>query len=192
MQSHALMETHRSRPARLALLVLSLTCASLAVVACDEPIAVHTATNPAASFDQYQTFSFGSAEAPPSGYSKLPRSTEVERRVEPLLATALEKRGYVPASSGKSDLVILFGSGLRTVVDHEVSEVGQDWLPDDESGDFVEGSLVVDAFDGRNGSRVWHGASRAEINPAHVDDALLEKTVSDLLQTFPSGKAGAR
>jgi hypothetical protein len=178
----------------MSLFVVALTCTSFALVACDQPITVHTATNPAASFDQYQTFSFGSSEAPPNGYNGFPRSTEVERRAEPVIAAALEKRGYVPApaSAGKGDLVILFGSGLRTVVDHEVSEVGQDWLPDDERGDFVEGSLVVDAFDGRKGLRVWHGASRAEINPAHIDDALLEKTVSDLLQTFPSGKAGAR
>jgi hypothetical protein len=157
-------------------------------VACAESVSIHTAVNPSASFDHYQTFSFGPAEGPPRGFTMSPRSAEVQRRLQPLIMAALVQRGYAPAS-GKPDFFILFGSGRRTVAIHETSGIGGDWLPDDENGDFVEGSLVIDAFDGARGGRIWHGASRAQIDPDHVDDALLQRSVSALLASFPSAKS---
>lgn len=82
---------------------------------------------------------------------------EVQRRLQPLIAAALTKKGYAPAS-GKGDVIIAFGSGVRGVSTsppqaapppklHEAN-VSVGWLPDDEDADFVEGSLVIDAFDG--------------------------------------------
>jgi hypothetical protein len=58
--------------------------------------------------------------------------------------------------------------------------------------DEVDGALVVDAFDARNGMSVWHGSSRAEINPDRADEALLEASVTDLFVSFPTARAAAR
>jgi hypothetical protein len=63
-------------------------------------------------------------------------------------------------------------------------------LPDDEDADFVEGSLVIDAFDGTYDNRVWHGAMRANIEPDRIDDAKLQRLVQDLLSLFPGPTAG--
>jgi hypothetical protein len=146
---------------------------------------MHTATNPAVSFGAYRTFSFMSADG--GGYRMSARSTEVQRRLRPLIADTLTRKGYV-AASGKGDIFILFGSGPRDASTTEASELTAGWLPDDEGADFVEGALVIDAFDGSDGNRVWHGAMRANIDPNRIDDELLARSVQNLLSLFPTPK----
>jgi hypothetical protein len=152
---------------------------------------VHTLANPAASFDQYRTFSFGPPEGPPVGYRVSPPSAEVQRRLQPLIAAALQQRGYVPAT-GKGDILIMFGSGRREESIHTVSDVRSDWAPDDENADFVEGSLVIDAFDGAKAKKVWHGASRANIDPDRIDDQRLQRSVEELISSFPAASTTGR
>lgn len=153
---------------------------------------VHTAVNPAASFSRYRTFSFGPSEGPPAGYQTAARTAEVQRRLRPLIAAALIQKGYSEASA-TGDLVIMFGSGRREVVTHEVSSVSAGWLPDDENADFIEGSLVIDAFDGASLQRVWHGASRvADINPDRIDDQRLQRSVQQLITAFPAASVPAQ
>jgi hypothetical protein len=160
---------------------------------------MHTATNPGGSFDSYRTFSFGPTEGAPSGYLTTARSAEVQRRLAPLITAALTQKGYVPATA-KGDIVIMFGAGVREEPTsspqappppklHEASDMG--WLPDDEEADFVEGSLVIDAFDGAGGHWVWHGASRANIDPDRIDDERLRGAVRELLGSFPDAATGA-
>jgi hypothetical protein len=80
----------------------------------------------------------------------------------------------------------MFGSGRREVAIHEgTPALAGEWVPDDEDADFVEGSLVIDAFDGETGWKVWHGAARAEIDPDHIDHVLLQRSVATLLASFP-------
>jgi hypothetical protein len=145
---------------------------------------VHMAINPAASFNHYRTYSFGPAEGPPAGYKTSPRSDELQRRLLSLIATDLEKKGYAPAA-GKGDVVIMFGSGRREVATHDESDITAEWIPDDENADFVEGSLVIDAFDGAKGTKVWHGASLAKINPDKLDEQRLRRSVDELVAAFP-------
>jgi hypothetical protein len=165
-------------------LILAAIAVAVAISSCAEGVVVHTAANPGASFEQYRSFSFGPAEGPPGGYHMSARSQEVQRRLQPVIASTLQQRGYAPAS-GKGDFFIMYGSGRREVARHEESAVADEWLPDDESADFVEGSVVIDAFDGATGRRIWHGASQAQIDPDHVDDGLLGRTVGALLGSFP-------
>jgi len=178
------------RAAASTLLMLCALCAAPAG-GCVEQVVIHTATNPAASFARYRSFSFGSAEAPPRGYTASAWSPEVRGRVQPLITAALAARGY-SATPESGDLVIRFGSGRRTVAIRESGDTGGDtWLPNDENGSIVERSLVVDAFDARTGVRVWHGSSSTEIDPDHVSQALLERTVSGLIAAFPLRSSGA-
>ena len=152
---------------------------------------LHTAANPGASFEAYRTFSFGPFEGAPNVYQTSVRSAEVQRRLQPFIAAALAQKGYVPAA-GKGDLFVVFGSGVLDVSTDEISEIGAEWLPDDEDADFVDGSLVIDAFDGGGGHEIWHGASRANIDPDRIDDPLLQRSVRELLSSFPKARTTAR
>jgi hypothetical protein len=173
-------------------LLSSMACIACLTAACDA-VTVHAATNPAASFDRYRTFSFGAPEDPPRGYLASPLSAEVRARVQPLITAAIHQKGYATASE-KGDLVIQFGSGRRVVhvEKTQVREGDQSLMQEPHfEYDVVEGSLVIDAFDATNGVRVWHGSSRSEINPDRVDEALLQTSVTELLASFPSARVRA-
>jgi hypothetical protein len=154
------------------------------LVACVQPVGVHTASLPTAPFGRYHTFSFADPEGAPEGYKMSPRSEEVQRRLKPLLVAVLQQKGYTLAT-GKGDLVLAYGSGRRErVIQH--SDPSHDWLDEDEEDDFTEGSIVLDVFDGSNDGQVWHGATRAGINPDRIDQAQLERSVRRLLAKYPS------
>lgn len=186
----------------LASLALAVALPGAAAAGCSQQLSIHTAANPHASFATYRTFSFGPTEGPPGGYQVSPRSAEVQRRLQPLVAAALTEKGYSLAS-GKADFYIKYGSGRRTVpvkvgndeprykefVNYDESAVSPGWSADDETADFVEGSLVIDGFDGATGGKVWHGASQAKIDPDHLDDGLLKRSVEALLASFPGATA---
>jgi hypothetical protein len=154
----------------------------------------HTATNPAGAFEHYRTFSFGASEGPPSGYEWSARTGEIQRRLRSLIAAELTGRGYAEVAE-KGDILVMFGAGRREVstsplpTSHATTAVGPDWLPDDESADFVEGALVVDAFDGSYGNKIWHGATQAHIEPSRIDIEQLRRSVQKLVTSFPAASS---
>jgi Domain of unknown function (DUF4136) len=177
--------------AAMAVLWISMSCCAVLSAGCDQ-VTVRTASNPAASFGRYRTFSFGAPEAPPRGYLASPWSPEVRGRVQALLMATLEQKGYVPAPD-KGDLDIQFGSGRRLVhVEKTEPAEGDQSLMQEPHFDYdvVEGSLVVDAFDAATGVRVWHGSSQAEIQADRVNRAVLKASVAELLASFPREAQG--
>jgi Domain of unknown function (DUF4136) len=181
---------HRRRAACRFALVLLTACVALGASGCSAAITTHTATNPSASFDRYRTFSFGPLEGPPTGYGVSARSVDVQNRLRPFITSALTQRGYTLAD-GKGDFFVMVGSGRRRVDEHDSSSVGGDWLPDDENADFVEGSIVVDAFDSTTNGRVWHGVSVTQLDNGRVSDDVVKSSVTDLLASFPKAKVVA-
>jgi hypothetical protein len=160
---------------------------------CVQPVTVRTVQTPGASFDRYQTFSFGSPEGPPRGFTISSRSEEVQQLLRPLVVAALLRKGY--AASDKGDFIVTLGSGRRVATVREATppEGDQSEL---ESPHFdyqeVDGSVVVDAFDAASGLKVWHGSSRTEIPPRRVDQALLQRSVTMLFASFPARRLSAR
>jgi hypothetical protein len=182
---------HHRQAAALLLCVSFVGTVLVGAPGCVQPMSVRTATNPAAAFDRYRTFSFGAAEGSPKGYAVSAWSPEVRSRVQPLIAAALAERGYTP-SSGTGDLIIRFGSGRRAFTVEEAtppegdqSEMGEPHFDYEE----VDRALVIDALDGTNGARVWHGSSRAEIDPTRVNQGMLRRSVSALFASFPHAPA---
>jgi len=163
-----------------------VTSGTMGSVACVRPVEVHTASLPTAPFGQYHTFSFAAPEGAPDGYEMSPRSAEVQQRLRPLFVAALQEKGYTLAT-GKGDFVLAYGSGRRErVILHR--ERSYDWLDEDEEDDFTEGSIVLDVFDGSNDGQVWHGATRAGIDPDRIDEAQLTRSVGLLLANYPSAR----
>ena len=158
------------------------------MIACVQPVGVHTASLKTAPFGSYRTFSLADPEGPPEGYKMSPRSAQVQRRLRPLIEAELQAKGYSLAT-GKGDFVVAYGSGRREVSIRHPQRAP--WSDEDENEDFVEGSVVIDVFDGSNDGQVWHGATRAQIDPDKIDQAQLERTVRLLLATYPAARVSA-
>jgi hypothetical protein len=157
-------------------------------------VTVHTAINPAGSFEHYRTFSFGSVEGPPRGYTLSRWSEEARNRAEPLIAAALTQKGYAWVAD-KGDLLVNFGSGQRVVKVEkaEPREGDQSLLGMPRFVyDVVNGAMVVDAFDGLNGALAWHGTIRAEIQPDRLDTPMLQTLIDELIRRFPAASAPAK
>ena len=92
------------------------------------------------------------------------------------------------AADSKPDLVIRVAAGRR---EQEIAHPhpAPRWLEEDEEEDFVEGALVIDAFDAATDELVWHGSARAEVNPNQIDDERLRRAVTSVMATFPSRTA---
>jgi hypothetical protein len=179
-------------------LLLALASATFAI-ACASTINVHSIVLLSPDSAQYQTFSFG-ARAPegvPDNYQASPRTEEVQRRAQLLVAGLLQERGYVQKPYG-GDFVVRIASGrrareeLRAVPIPHPEPTGPAWFEEHEEEDFVEGILVIDVFDGKSQQALWHGAARVEIDSDKIDDQLLRRATSKVLAAFPWSRAGRR
>jgi Domain of unknown function (DUF4136) len=168
---------------------ISLACSAV-VVSCRPSVHAHSASLPTAPFASYHTFSFDAAEGAPGGYTTSPSSADIQNKMKPLIASALQNKGY-SLSTTKGDFVVRYGSGRRNAKADHVRDSYNLSLEEDEPTDFVEGALVIDAFDGSNDGQIWHGSARTEINPDKVDDSLLAKSVDDVIAKFPAAVAVA-
>ena len=152
---------------------------------------MHAVQNPKANFSSYRTFSMGPAEAPPPRYRTSERSAEARKKLVGLISAELQRKGYVPAAEGKGDFVVMFASGRRETTNvHETwSRDDWIWLDEDEELDFVEGSIVVDAYESTGDKLIWHGSIRTQLQPGKPDDVLFARSVRELMEKFPLATA---
>jgi hypothetical protein len=170
---------------RAAFLILGGMLVSAATLgSCAPNVELHTSSLTTTPFARYRTFSLGDPEGAPEGYTTSRRSEDVRRRLGPLIITVLQEKGYKLAT-GKGDFIVTYGSGRRnaTILHPERSF---DLADENHEDDFVEGSIVLDVFDGANDGQVWHGATRAGINPEMIDQSRLERSTRLLLGRYPS------
>ena len=159
----------------LALLGAAIACNS---TTSNPPHATASAVgSPRADFAKYQTFMFGPANPPATGYVTTARSLEVQSRLTPLVEASLQARGYQP-SEGNADLVIKISSGTGTLPGDKVQR-------GNPSADLPAGFIGIDAYDRATGASVWHGSASAQIDPQHVDERLLGLGVEHMLASFP-------
>ncbi|HZU82082.1 MAG TPA: DUF4136 domain-containing protein [Polyangiaceae bacterium] len=193
------MKTPHTRSAsRLSLLGVVVPALVLATaVGCAPAVDVHTMTAPSAHFERYRTFAFDPTQAAPDAYALSAQSGAVRARIQESVATILEGRGYVPAGSGKADLVVRIETGRREPTPAErvgqpqpgQAEMQYTATLDDESLDRVEGAFIVDAFDADSHLLLWHGSARAAVDPTRVDYGRLQRAVDHVLATFPARTA---
>lgn len=165
------------------LFAIAIACAA-STSACSQGVRAHTASLSTAPFASYHTFSFEGSEGAPGGYVMSPASLQVVKRMQPIITFELENKGYLQ-SPAHGDFVVRFGSGRRVAEADHVRNQYQLSLEEDEPTDFVEGSIVIDMFDGASGGQIWHGSARTEINPDKIDQKKLVDSIDDVLKKFP-------
>jgi hypothetical protein len=137
---------------------------------------------PRAAFDQYATFSFGFADPPQSGYEVTPRSLEVQRRLHGLVKGRLERAGYVETPQSR-DLVVKLATGMIAATNPESNPELYRSAPSP-----ARGYIGVHMYDASTGSMIWQGAAFADIDPEHIDDALLQRGVDNMLSRLPAAR----
>jgi hypothetical protein len=121
-------------------------------------------------------------------FTPSPQSSLVRQHVEQMTGTVLVAKGYAPVSVAGTppDMAIRVSAGRREREIRRPVRVRPDWLVEDESEDFVEGSFVIDAFDAATDQLLWHGSARLEVEPATVNEERLRRAANAVLTSFPS------
>ncbi len=177
-------------------LIGTLAVAAIALGAasgCGSALDMHAATSPNAQFERYRTFAFDPEVSAPDQYATSPRSTEARARIEQIATTILEKRGYSLAA-GPADFVVRIEAGRRqpsavtgaALPPKEQADIPYYGFLDDERQDLVEGSFVIDAFDGQRHQLLWHGSVRAAIDPNRIDGERLRSAVERVMASLPA------
>jgi Domain of unknown function (DUF4136) len=174
--------THRTP---VSLFAGAVMCVSMTLASCGNPN-LHVARSPTAPFATFHTFSLGPAEITPGRYRTSPQSAEVRRRIAPVIVEELQKKGYRLSAEGKPDFVVMFGTGRRDRTTTHEGWAHNDWIVEDEEEDFVEGAIVIDAYQGEGDAQIWHGALRVRIEGTRVDEDRLRRSVHDILASFPT------
>jgi Domain of unknown function (DUF4136) len=174
---------------RNTILVCVAISASLSLPACQQavsPAGAQSVSSPTGSFAHYHTFTFRPSGEPPAPYQLTAASFEVERRITDLVEQDLTKRGYA-RSDEKADLLIRLSSG-RAKVDTSATGYQSGQTPAISEN---KGVIVMDAFDASTMTQVWHGSAESQIDPATIDNQLLQRAVDHLVDGFPAGAPAA-
>lgn len=187
---------------RLLLLAVNLAASAIAFSAggCSSALEVHAATSPSAKFERDRTFTFDPVAIAPNNYGNSPRSAEVRNHIEEDVQAILSSRGYAPATGRSGDFVIRIETGRRPqstseqppLPPPEQTEIPYFGFLDDEQQDLVEGSFVVDAFDGETHRLLWHGSVREVIDPTRLNYDRLHRAVEKVMASFPARAVAAR
>jgi hypothetical protein len=161
----------------------ALTCCS--AVAPPTKTAATVVASPHASLASYHTFSFGLSDPPKEGYEVTPRSLEVQRRLRSVVLTALVLRGYTADDVG-GDFVVKLAAGTGPDQYQGGQLDGERAIP---TG-LARGFIGIDIYDRSTGTEVWQGSAFAEIDPAKIDDSLLQMGVNHMLKDFPARDTG--
>lgn len=156
---------------------------AVAMAACAARTQNETASSVAASraaFDRYATFSFGFADPPEPGYQVTARSLEVQRRLREIVKGRLERAGYVESPQA-SDIVVKLATGMVAPTKPNPDVQRSEPTP-------ARGYIGVHMYDAQTALMIWQSSAVAEIDVAHIDDALLERGVDQLLSGLPSAR----
>jgi hypothetical protein len=174
---------------RTTMLAVMVSCAAAAAMACTEaPIESHGEILESARIAPLRTFSFVPGEAlAPEGYEATERSPQVVAAMKPLVAAALEAKGWVEAPKGDGDMLVACTAGRRSRVESERVPPRTSMITGEATREreWIEGSIVIDAYD-RRGVRIWHGYARTEIDPEKPSPERLRQAVGDALRRFPA------
>ncbi len=185
------------------LLAATVICLG-AATGCTSAVDVHSIQSPQAHFERYHAVALDLSPHPPGNYASTEQSVQVGTYVKELAGQILQRRGYALASRDAADLVIRVEAGRRVTgtantelgippdtpypaPNYDVSvEPPYHGYLDQEREELVEGTFVIDAFDGRTHELVWHGFARAPVTSGKIDYDKLRNAVESVLASFPA------
>jgi hypothetical protein len=173
---------------------LAIALVSVVVAACTK-FAVRTDRKPDADFTRYRTFAWMTiAASPPNDQDTGSRG--LDKRIYSAVEVALQRAGYVPASSGDADLLLTFRILKEDGYDDEHIPYAAQW----RRGAYLEamhaspdsyerGTLIIDAVDRAENTLAWRGSASARLLPHMSYDKRAERAedaVAQIMATFPA------
>jgi hypothetical protein len=144
---------------------------------------VHTTSAEVPVFSSFRTFAFRIPDAPAPPYSVSTRTFQLARRVHDLIEADLLRRGYV-ANETNPDIVFRLTTGIAQVDRPQPTTTSGGNENNPQS--MIAGEIIIDAFDGSTSEPIWHGASRAAVDPLWDNEAAIESTVERMMARFPT------
>ena len=153
----------------------------LLLTGCGNSFRVYQDLDPAAAFDQYETYSFLDWT---EGNKKTITGIELER-IRAQFARELEKKGlrYQQDSSDvKVKITVYFREANRPTYGYYYG-----YYP--ASYGYIERALAVDSFEGATKKHIWHSAAVGAVGRTPEKRAEeLPGQVEEMFKSFPSGK----
>ena len=165
--------------------VLAAVVAVLAI-SCASTINVRSDVNKQADFSRYRTFSIrdGNSTGNPV----------MDQRIKADVEMALRAKGLEEVQSGEGDAVVVAHAATQTRRSYETFYNGWGWgwrwrwgAPEVVVNEFQVGTIVVDMFDARTKTAVWHGyASHVLSDKPEKNDMRADEAVAKIFERFPA------
>jgi hypothetical protein len=145
-------------------------------------------------FSQYHTYSWGPADALPTGDPRLDSNPFFKDRLEGGVDKALAARGFGrPASGASPDLLLHYHASVTQRLDVNGADRRRGYCYDDcqpRVTEYEEGTLVLDAVDARTNKVVWRGWAKDTVDGVIEDQALMERKIDEavrrMMALFPA------
>ena len=160
--------------------------AALLTAACASTLRVRTDHDPDANFKQYRTFAI--REGNSSG------NPVMDQRIQADIRSALMAKGLDEVRPENADLLIVPNTATRTkrTYDTFYDTWGPGWRwrwarPTVYVNEFREGTLVVDAFDQRAKTAVWHAWASDVLSDTPSENATkVDNAVKAIVSRYPA------
>jgi hypothetical protein len=172
----------------------------LAVLACAGCLStsINSQQSPAADFSRLSTWSWYElpASARPQGITM---GEDTMQRIRALVEAELGAKGYPRATTGAPDFLVSTVAVIGRSLDATTgsSTLGYGWghsymVGGGQEMSFDEGTLLIDALDGRTRELLWRGSATGAIDPdrpADQREARAREVVHDIMARFPAKAA---
>lgn len=177
---------------RLSGIAVLAACAA-ALVACAATMTVSSHVERGLDFSRYRSFSWGPADALPTGDPRLDQNPFFKDHVQGAVEKQLALRG-LPVTAGDADLVVHYHANVSRRINPNQADRAYGYCP---SGDclpapieYEAGTLVLDVVDARTNRLVWRGWAQMGVeNLLHDADRMavtIDRAVTRMLQRLPA------
>ncbi|MEO8677630.1 MAG: DUF4136 domain-containing protein [Vicinamibacterales bacterium] len=167
---------------------------ALALAACaPATMSVSSHVDPSANFTAYKTFSWGPADALPTGDPRLDANPQFKDQFQGAVERELSRKGLTQVTTGKPDLLIHYHANISerlnvTGIDRPYGYcIGQECSADVTT--YEAGTLVLDVVDAKTNKLIWRGWSQDPVqkmldSPDEMTRQI-NKAVPQMMKQYP-------
>jgi hypothetical protein len=165
----------------------------MTVVSCATTMGVSSHVERGVDFSRYRSFTWGPADALPTGDPRLDNNPFFKDHVQGAVEKQLAARGIELTTTGTPDLLIHYHANIRKRIAIDRSAHAYDYCSGancpPETITYEEGTLVLDFIDARTDRLIWRGwAPNSVADTLHNRDKMarrIDQAVTQMLKRLP-------